>query len=237
MKKIITLLLVLVSYVLPVSASPESELEALKRQNIELAAQNTELRQSISTSQSIYFGALGFSGAFLIAFLGVNIYFSKTRADEDREKLEALLSERLKQSTLLMKNEVKDDLDKIKTQHLEIIEGHKDKIVNDFNKTFDELKSERKYIDYRMTVIEYDALSDDSSNKLTQAMKVIAKAEAIGWEWKTASMLAQVEKHLEIGLKFYPSEMSDALRQLSQIKSPNDALAKKVESKILSIEK
>ncbi|MFL7028341.1 hypothetical protein [Vibrio cyclitrophicus] len=237
MKKIIILLFLGAVFSLPIQAESKGILEDLKIQNIELAAQNIELRNSIATNQSIYFGALGFSGAFLIVFLGVNIYFSKTRADEDRDKIESLLKERLNQATLLMKNELKVDLDLIKVQHKEMIGAYRENILKELNTKAESTESQIKYLDYRITIIDYEALSDSSSSKLVSAMKVIKKAEDIGWEWKTASMLTKVESHLDTGLKFYPAELSDVFTQLSNIKFPNNSLAKKLEAKILSTQK
>ncbi|MEW4341623.1 hypothetical protein AB1J03_09740 [Vibrio diabolicus] len=152
MKKSIVLFLLFLGFSLPAYAD-EAVLEELNIQNIELSAQNQELKRSIATNQSIYFGALGFSGAFLIAFLGVNIYFSKTRADEDRAKIEAVLDERLKQATLKMKSELIDDLNKLKNENEQLISSHKREIISLTDLKFNEALSTRQYLDYRITVI------------------------------------------------------------------------------------
>ncbi|MCJ8283404.1 MAG: hypothetical protein MJK14_27365 [Rivularia sp. ALOHA_DT_140] len=66
------------------SSLPNANIKELKVMNIQLIEQNKILKKSIDTTQSIYFSALGFAATFLIAFLGVNVYFSKSRADEQR---------------------------------------------------------------------------------------------------------------------------------------------------------
>ncbi|HHF3262345.1 TPA: hypothetical protein ACPJ11_004666 [Vibrio diabolicus] len=236
MKKSIVLFLLFLGFSLPAYAD-EAVLEELNIQNIELSAQNQELKRSIATNQSIYFGALGFSGAFLIAFLGVNIYFSKTRADEDRAKIEAVLDERLKQATLKMKSELIDDLNKLKNENEQLISSHKREIISLTDLKFNEALSTRQYLDYRITVIEFDLLPDNSPNKLSSAIKVIKKSELIGWEWKTASMLSKIEEYINSGMSFHATEISDVMKSLSTIKEPNKSLAQHIEKKILETDK
>lgn len=78
----------------------KAEITLLKENFRILEAQNEILRGSAHDIQLMYLSALGFSATFLITFLGVNVYFSRTKFEEERKSLESLYEAKSKEQLL-----------------------------------------------------------------------------------------------------------------------------------------
>ncbi|MGC9462329.1 hypothetical protein [Vibrio genomosp. F10] len=210
------------------SSLPNVNIEQLKVQNIQLIEQNKILKASIDNTQNIYFSALGFAAAFLIAFLGVNVYFSKSRADEERKLHESRIDAKF--SELELSN--KENID-IKVN--ELVESNTKKIAQGFKSNITALENSIAGIKYDIAHMHFD-LASDGNIKLSKAIEVIICSESrgCGFDWKTSGMLTEISELLNSGSSFDSTELSDVFRVLKSIKEPNRNLALEIEKKIIS---
>ncbi|WP_412495486.1 hypothetical protein BCV29_16900 [Vibrio cyclitrophicus] len=105
-----------------------------------LEAQNEILLSSTSDIQFMYLAALAFAATFLLAFLGVNVYFNKSKYEEERKLLESLYESNVKDLANLNESEIQNKLTNIKNDLHESLEGKIERvnsIIDSLEKSLD----------------------------------------------------------------------------------------------------
>ncbi|MFT6901177.1 MAG: hypothetical protein ACJAXS_001366 [Colwellia sp.] len=204
-----------------------ANVEELKVQNIQLIEQNKMLKASIDDTQSIYFSALGFAATFLIAFLGVNVYFSKSRADEDRRLHESRIDTKFSELELSNKENIEQKVN-------ELVDVNTKKIAQGLKNNITTLNNSIAGINYDIAHMHFD-LAPNGNSKLRKAIEVIICAESrgCGFDWKTSGMLTEIRELLNSGSSFDSTELSDVFKVLKSIKEPNRNLALQIEKTII----
>jgi hypothetical protein len=206
---------------------PNATLEELKVQNIQLIEQNKILQSSIDKTQNIYFSALGFAATFLIAFLGVNVYFSKSRADEERKLLESHLDKTFSELNLVNKENIERKVN-------DLVDSSSKKIAQGFKHNITTLDNSIGGINYDIAQMKFD-LAPNRDDKVRKAIELMICAEnrGAGFDWKVADMLTIIRELLVSGSCFDSTELSDVFRVLKSIKEPNRNLALEIEKVII----
>ena len=211
---------------------PNVNLEELKVQNIQLIEQNKMLQTSLDKTQNVYFSALGFAATFLIAFLGINVYFSKSRADEDREVLESFIDKRFAELELAVKEKIQNETQHIEQKVNDLVDVNTKKVAKELKFRITASDSSILGLNLKVACIEFD-LADCAGNKMSRAINVIEHSEVLERDWKTADMLTEVRKFLNSGTSFHSTELPEVFRILKSIRESNKQLALKVEQIIV----
>lgn len=217
------------------NTNQQEQIKELSEQNIRLQEQSKMLKSSIDNYNNIIFSSLGFAGTFLIAFLGVNIYFMKNRADEDKKNIEQIIKEKNKESLMKLSKFITKEINKNIGNLENKISSQTASISSQVKTEFDSIDRKIKHIHYNLAVNEYEK-EQCSDSKLTSTINIIKHSEVAGFTWKTSKTLTEMQSLLKSGGKYDPSELPDVFNVLRKISEPNKKLALEVETLILRAE-
>ena len=138
------------------NTNQQEQIKELSEQNIRLQEQSKMLKSSIDNYNNIIFSSLGFAGTFLIAFLGVNIYFMKNRADEDKKNIEQMIKEKNKESLMKLSKFITKEINKNIGNLENKISSQTASISSQVKTEFDSIDRKIKHIHYNLAVNEYE---------------------------------------------------------------------------------
>lgn len=216
------------------------QIELLKEKNNDLLNYQNNLTETLHW-------ALGFGATFLILFLGINIYFLKTRYNEDKENILKHIEDNIN----LRSKELEDHIGK---KYLEFENKWSDvvKNVEDISsKIFDSkintvkgsLSSLHKQIqnlriniyDVDRKVLEIDAPKDTLLRTIFDQTKLLKEINDYSyWGWKISVNLGLIEKLISEGAKFDSFDLPDVTKLLDSLPSEYKDAIHRVREKIHS---
>ncbi len=207
----------------------------LNEQVIRLEEQNNILSESQRELRQVYMWALGFSGTFLLAFLGVNIYFTRTKYQEDRAANLRHIEDNLKLRTEELGNK------------FEVFEKNTIEEIENFNKKFESLTNNKikdssaairnliDALDYRLSDLEVEVteMKGTDANTITACFEFIERLKTrSGYDWRIITLLEKVENLIDNGCKISSFEKGDYITILDKLPANCKGIASRVKGKV-----
>ncbi|MFA0207659.1 hypothetical protein AB4536_12195 [Vibrio cyclitrophicus] len=217
----------------PVIAHKTVTVELLQEKIRLLEAQNEILLSSTNDIQFMYLAALAFAATFLLAFLGVNVYFTKSKYEEERRLLESLFESNVKDLANLNKNDIKNKLEKIKADLNESVEGSIGKVnfrIDFFEKSLEKEKLNREYdscnLEIKCTTVK--------ATKARLYIRAAILSNKLGWDSSLADHLVSLSEVLNDGTKIGSHSISEAIKDLRSLPGHHKKLIEQIETKIIA---
>lgn len=217
----------------PKSALEQSnQLSLLKEKIGVLEAQNEIFRESAQDIQLMYLAALAFSGTFLITFLGVNVYFSSTKFEEERKSLESLYKMKSEAQLFKLEEALNHHVEEIKKTIPEIVKKQIDPLSHSIDKQSKKMLSEQLRVDLELKLIEIE-LTTTESTLVRYYIEASVLANKLEEDWRIGEYLLKVEKLLTGGARVTEIAISDMVIKLRGLPAHHEILVNRIESQIL----
>lgn len=180
----------------------------LREANLRLDEQNKMLKSSSSELKNSYYAALSFSATFLVLFLGVNVYFFRSRYGEDKKYLQqhidvnvdskmSLVNDSFKSLESQLEVTIKEHIAKALTEHVSPLRSQIN-LLKSFNK--------HQSVDIKLLKIK---LEETPSNKISLLLSVAQDYKSLNWDYQLSDTLVKINELLKEGATFDSSELPE----------------------------
>ncbi|MBA5764678.1 hypothetical protein H2O73_20150 [Vibrio sp. 404] len=217
------------------SAGSESlgvEVELLQEKIRVLEIQNEILSSTSSDIQMMYFAALAFAATFLIAFLGVNIYFTRSKFEEERKLLENLFEAKGKELSVFTQAEIEEHLVNIKSELRQDFEQSIKSLEAGISRQKERLTEEVLEREYQHLKLEI-ACTDVEATKARLHIALCVAANKLDRDTQIANNLIQLNELLSKGAQINSLSVSRAIKDLRTLPGHHAKLVEQVENKII----
>ncbi|UPR30023.1 hypothetical protein IS519_01710 [Vibrio crassostreae] len=198
-----------------------------------LEVQNEILASSTSDIQFMYLAALAFAATFLIAFLGVNVYFTKSKYEEERRSLESLFKSNVKELSNLNKTEIQQKLEEIQTDLNESLVSSNERTNSRIDLLKRSLGHEKLNREFDLCKVEIKC-TDIKATKARLYIRAALLANELGRDSTVADQLISLNELMNEGAKIGSLSVSDAIKNLRSLPNHHEQLVEKLERKIIA---
>jgi len=209
------------------------EIELLKNKIRELEIQNEIFFSSASDVQLMYLAALAFAATFLIAFLGINIYFTKSKYEEERKLLESLFESKVIELSTLTQSEIREKSDEAKEELEESFVRQIGYVKSRVELLKKKLTEEELLREYKIVQLEIKC-TEVRATKARLHIKVAVLANKLGRDSQVAESLIQLSELLSQGAKIDSLSISWAIKDLRSLPEHHEKLIEQIEKQIIS---
>ncbi|EMF9086164.1 hypothetical protein V4U76_004564, partial [Vibrio vulnificus] len=197
-----------VSAELSKQSSNEAIILELREANLRLEEQNKMLRSSSSELTNSYYAALSFSATFLVLFLGINVYFFRSRYSEDKNYLQQHIDVNVDSKMSL----VNDAFKSLESQLEATIKEHTAKALTEhispLRSQISSLQSSNKYHSVGIKLLQIK-LEETPSNKIRLLLSVAKDYKSLNWDYQLSDTLVEIKELLKEGATFDSSELPE----------------------------
>ncbi|MDS1780660.1 hypothetical protein [Vibrio vulnificus] len=190
----------------------------LREANLRLEEQNKMLKSSSSELKNSYYAALSFSATFLVLFLGINVYFFRSRYSEDKNYLQQHLDVNVDSKM----NLVNDAFKALEGQLESAIKEHVDvavaKHTAPLKSQVSSLQSSNRYNSVEIKLLNIK-LEKIPSNKIRLLLSVAKDYKLLNWDYQLSETLVEIKDLLKEGATFDSSDLPDIERFLNSLSS------------------
>ncbi len=208
----IILAFVLTPFQVSAELSDQSNNEAiildLREANLRLEEQNKMLKSSSSELKTSYYAALSFSATFLVLFLGINVYFFRSRYSEDKNYLQQHIDVNVDSKM----NLVNDSFKTLEGQLESAIKEHTAVAVAQhtapLKSQISSLQSSNRYhsVDIKLLKIK---LEETPSNKIRLLLSLAKDYKLLNWDYQLSETLVDIRELLKEGATFDSSDLPE----------------------------
>ncbi|WP_422767521.1 hypothetical protein ACOX9X_07100 [Photobacterium leiognathi subsp. mandapamensis] len=209
-----------------------AEIEVLKDNIRVLEAQNEILKSSSKDIQLMYLAALGFSATFLITFLGVNVYFSRTKFEEERKSLENLYEVKSKEQLMKLEetlhssiNEVKESIPTTVSQKIKPLTGSLERYSK-------KLEKEKLRVDLELIILTIGSTTTEST-LVRLYIEAASLANQREQDWRVGDFLLEADQLLSKGAKIGSLSVADTMVTLRTFPKHHEKLVSSIETKLV----
>ena len=205
--------------------------DAILLQNELLKQQNEILKQANSDIRNSYYWALGFTGTFLVLFLGINTFLFRNKVKEDKEYLNNYVENTILKEMNSLKDNINVSIREVKEQNnKELLQIHEslDSTIKETNKPIysDIARLRQNSLLLEVGILENKLLLNQSENsyysKLSnnkQIIDILINNKITSYYWKIDNSLERIEEILKTGYKVDTSLLSEYTELLNKLPS------------------
>ncbi len=216
-------------------AIDEQHLELLKKSNSKLEIQNEILRGSANDIQLMYFAALGFSSTFLLAFLGVNVYFSRTKFEEERKSLESLYNVKLAEVSLKLEESTNEKFTEINQDIEELVNSRVKSLQKKIDLQDEAIKNEKLRMKLVVCELESQIITTEST-LVRKYIEIAVLANQSDRDWMVGEYLLKADDLISKGVKIGSMTLSKNITMLRSLPEHHEKLINKIESNLVGAE-
>ncbi len=196
--------------------------ELLKQQNEILKQTNADIRNS-------YYWALGFTGTFLVLFLGINTFLIRNKVKEDKEYLNNYIESTIIKEMNLIKehnSQITNDIKELNNKELiKIHESLKFKIAESLTPVHGNIAGLRdKSFLLEIYILENEILINQLNKNYysmlfnnKEVIKILLENQISSFYWKIGNCLERIEEILKTGYEVDTSLLSDYTEVLNKL--------------------
>ncbi|PCJ53779.1 MAG: hypothetical protein COA79_22465 [Planctomycetota bacterium] len=204
-------------------------------QLIKLTEQNILLKKSIDDNKSILLWALGFAGTFLVAFLGVNIYFIKSEKTTNLNNITKYIEEskiKIEENKLSVFNLLKEENNKTIENKIKSFEAR-------FNQTASSISTKIDKIE--LTILKNNVHGEDRNHPITiydliYLGKKIIEIDDVMFDYETGRCLEQITAFVNKKPKLFPEETAKMVKYLNGLPSSFSVTTNSIIQKLNNLE-
>lgn len=209
-----------------------AEIEVLKDNLRVLEAQNEILLSSSKDIQLMYLSALGFSATFLITFLGVNVYFSRTKFEEERKLLENLYEVKSKEQLMKLEETLHSSITEVKEIIPTTISQRIKPLTGSMERYSRKLEKEKLRVDLELIMLKIGSTTTEST-LVRLYIEAASLANQRDQDWRVANFLLEADQLLSKGAKIGSLSVSDTIVMLRTFPKHHEKLVSSIETKLV----
>ncbi|CAH6896890.1 exported hypothetical protein [Vibrio chagasii] len=208
------------------------EVEVLKDNIRVLEAQNEILLSSSKDIQLMYLAALGFSATFLITFLGVNVYFSRTKFEEERKSLENLYEIKSKEQLIKLEETLHSSINEVKESIPKTVSEKIKPLTSSLESYSQKLENEKLRVDLELIILKIGSTTTKSTlvRLYIEAANLANKRKQ---DWRVGEFLLEADQLLSKGTKIGSVSVSDTMVTLRTFPKHHEKLVSSIETKLV----